>query len=337
MTALQNTAKPASKPLKRRRKWGKGEVKRTGEYLLMVLPGFVFLFLFCYLPMPGIVLAFQQYTMKVPPDGTIFPLNNTFIYSVLNSPWAGLKNFSFMFSNPEAWLMTRNTVFYNLFFIIVGLICSVALAIAISELLNRKLAKLYQTIFFFPYFLSWIVVSYLTYAMLNNQFGVLNQIRDVFGMPPLDWYKEVKYWPLIIVLVNLWKNTGNGSIIYLAAITGMDQELNEAAAIDGANKWQQIWNIVIPQLIPMMVLLTILAIGGIFRANFDLFYTLPNGSGLLRPVTLVIDVYVYNAMRTGARIGLAAAAGVYQSVVGFVLILFTNMIVRKFRPEMALF
>lgn len=314
-----------------------GEMRRHAEYLMMLLPGALFLFIFVYLPMPGIILAFKNYMLKIAPQGTFFLFRNTFVYSMLTSQWTGFDNFRFMFSTPEAWLMTRNTVLYNLAFISLGLVCSVALAIGINELIERRMAKLYQTVFFFPYFLSWIVVSYLVFAMLNNQYGLFNQILVAFGGQPLEWYQEVDKWPWVFVVTNLWKNTGNGSIIYLAAITSMDPDLNEAAAIDGASKWQQIWRITIPQLVPMIVLLTILNIGGIFKSNFDLFYTLPNGSGLLRPVSLVIDVYVYNAMRSGARMGLPTAAGLYQSVVGFVLILTTNMLVRRYQPDMALF
>ena len=338
MATLQQAAAAATPKKKVKiHKWGVGEIKRHIEFLLMVLPGTIWLLLFCYIPMPGLVMAFKNYMMKMPPKDAAWPLNNTFLYSILQSKWTGISNFTFMFTNPDAWVMTRNTVGYNLIFIFVGLALSVAMAIGINEVRQRRIAKMYQSIFFLPYFLSWIVVSYLAYSLMNNEYGVFNQMLKAMGMAPIDWYTKVSWWPLIIVIVNMWKNTGNGSIIYLAAITSMDQELNEAAAIDGANKWQQIWRITIPQLIPMMVLLTILSIGGIFRSNFDLFYTLPFGGGVLRPVTLTIDVYVYNAMRTGLNLGLPAAAGMYQSVVGFILILVTNMVVRKFRPEMALF
>ena len=335
MATLQQTRVDALP--KQRHHWGIGEIKRHLEYVLMVLPGTIWLLLFCYIPMPGVVVAFKNYMLQKPAKGTMWPMSNMFINSVVKSKWLGLQNFKFMFASPDAWTMTRNTVAYNLVFIVIGLILSVGLAICISELRQRRMAKLYQTIFFFPYFISWIVVSYLVYALMNNEYGLFNQMLVSMGREPVQWYQQVSLWPWIIIIVNFWKNTGNGSIIYLAAITGMDQELNEAAAIDGASKWQQIWKITIPQLIPMMVLLTILNIGSIFRSNFDLFYTLPNGAGVLRPVTLTIDVYVFNAMRTNSKLGLPAAAGLYQSAVGFILILATNMAVRKFRPEMALF
>lgn len=301
----------------------------------MLLPGALFLFIFDYLPMGGIILAFKQFFFRMPPPGSF--IRNPFIYSMITSKWVGFDNFKFIFNTPDAWIMVRNTVGYNLMFIIVGLVTAVALAIAINELRQRRMAKLYHTVFFFPFFLSWIVISYLVFAMLNTNYGVFNQILVALGREPIKWYTEPGYWPFVFLVANQWRYTGHGSIIYLAAIAGMDQQLYEAAAIDGANKWQQIWRITIPQLVPIMVLLTILATGRVFKADFAMFYTLPNGSGILRPATLVIDVYVFQALRAGIPIGMPAAAGLYQSTVGFVLILLSNYVVRRIRPEMALF
>lgn len=329
------TATATTKKIKVKRKWGQGEVRRHIEYGLMLVPGAMWLFIFCYLPMGGIILAFKQFRMHMPKKGDFF--QNPFINSMIKSEWVGFKNFEFIFKTPDAWLMTRNTVLYNLAFILIGLVLSVALAIAITELRQRRMAKLYQTIFFFPFFLSWIVISYLLFAMLNTNMGIFNQILERFGREPIKWYMEPKYWPFIMLFANRWRYTGNGSIIYLAAITGMDSQLFEAATIDGASKWQQIWRITIPLLVPIMVLLTILAAGRVFNADFAMFYALPNGSGVLRRATLVIDVYVFNSLRGGIPIGMPAAAGLYQSFVGFILILTTNWIVRRVRPDMALF
>ena len=253
------------------------------------------------------------------------------------SKWVGLSNFDFLFATPDAWQITRNTVLYNLVFMAVGLLFSVGLAIAITELPNRRLAKVYQTFYFLPYFLSWMVVAYLVFAMLNYDLGAMNKILGSFGLESINWYQEPKYWPLIFVISNLWKYTGNGSVIYIAAITGFDTEIYEAASIDGANKWRQITNITIPMLIPMMILLTILSIGRIFTADLGLFFSLPMGSGALRPVSNVIDVYVFNALRAGTNIGIPGAAALFQSVVGFVLVLATNAITRKMSPDNALF
>ena len=337
MAALQNTAQNRTKPAKRKSFWGKAEFKRTLIFLTMMAPGTIFLLIFNYLPMPGIIMAFKRYKLAMPPKG--YWLQNPFIYSVfVKNEWVGLDNFKFLFSSPDALMITRNTVLYNLAFMFFGLLASVGLAIAINELIQRRAAKFYQTIFFMPYFLSWIVVSYLVYSMLNTEFGVFNGLLRSFGKDPIQWYAQADYWPWIIVLANLWKYTGNGSIIYMATITGFDPELYEAAAIDGASKWQQTWRITIPQLIPIIVLLQILAIGRMFSADFALFYALPNGSGPLRDVTTVIDVYVFNTLRLGqVHMGMPAAAGLYQSTVGFILILATNLIVRKIQPEMALF
>lgn len=334
---LQDKALTTEKVVKRKpHRWGKGEVKKHLAFGLMLLPGFTFLLLFCYLPMPGIVMAFKKFLFAMPPKD--FWIQNPFIYSVfVKDAWVGLNNFQFLFTTPDAVMITRNTVLYNVVFIFLGLFASVALAIGINELIQRRAAKVYQTIFFFPYFVSWIVVSYLAYAMLSSDYGMVNQILRSLGVAPVQWYSAPKAWPFIFVFFNLWKYTGNGSIIYLATIAGLDQELYEAAAIDGANRWQQIRRITIPQLVPIMVLLSILAVGRIFNSDFDMFYSMVNNSGELRQVSTVIDVYVYNAIINNGQYGLSAAASLYQSLVGFVLILTTNLIVRKVQPDMALF
>lgn len=303
------------------------EVKKNFPLFMMLMPGTAFLLLFSYLPMPGILLAFKKYKIW----------GNNVITNFLKSEWVGFNNFKFLFSTPDAFQMTRNTVLYNLVFMTLGLLASVSIAIAINEITNKKLAKAYQTSFFLPYFLSWIVVSYLAFALLNTDYGVINGVLKMFGAQPIEWYMEKKYWPVIIVIANLWKYAGQGSIVYLAAITGFDQEIYESAAIDGASKWQQITKITIPLLVPMMTLLTILAVGRIFNADFGLFYSLPNGSGVLRPVTQVIDTYVYSTLSQGFMIGLSASAGLYQAVVGFILVLSTNLIVRRINPDNSLF
>lgn len=316
-------------------KWGSGEVKRHIAFLTMLLPGLAFLLCFSYLPMPAIILAFKRYSLAKPPKD--FWIQNKFIYSLfIDNPWVGLNNFKFIFQSPDAWTVVRNTVGYNLVFMSLGLVMSVSLAIIINELNNRIAAKVYHTILFLPYFISWIVVAYLVYAFVSAK-GVFNQIFTSLGMPTVNFYSEPKYWPFIFVFCNMWKYTGNNSIIYLATLSGFDQELYEAAAIDGAGKWQQIRHITLPQLVPTIVLLQILAVGRIFNGDFDMFYSLPNGSGPLKSVSTTLDVYVYNTMKTGAQLGLASAAAFFQSLVGFVLVLTTNLIVRRVSPEMAMF
>ena len=303
----------------------------------MVLPGAIWLFLFAYLPMPGIIMAFKTYRLARPPAD--FWIQNKFIYSLIKSPWVGLKNFEYLtlptnIDNTLTYI--RNTVLYNLLFMVVGLVLSVALAVIIYELTNRFWAKLYHSILFLPYFISWIVVAYVVYA-LGSSNGIVNSIIASLGMGPIEVYKTKGAWPFIFLVANIWRYTGNGSIIYLAVITGIDRELYEAAAMDGATKWKQFLHITLPHLIPVIVLLQILAVGRIFGSDFDMFYTLPNGAALVKDVTYTLDVFVYNMLRSGSPLGYPAAAAFLQSIVGFILILVTNYIVRKTRPELALF
>ncbi len=303
----------------------------------MVLPGTIWLFLFAYLPMPGIVMAFKTYRLVRPPEDAF--IQNKFIYSLIKSPWVGLDNFRYLTlpTNINATLTyIRNTVLYNLLFMVVGLVLSVALAVMIFELTNRFLAKFYHSIFFLPFFISWIVVAYVVYALGSSQ-GIINSIITPMGLSPIEVYKERAFWPFIFLIANIWRYTGNGSIIYLATITGIDRELYEAAAIDGAGKWRQFTHITLPHLIPVIVLLQILAVGRIFGSDFDMFYTLPNGAALVRDVTQTLDVFVYSMLRSNLPLGYPAAAAFLQSIVGFILILITNSIVRKTKPEMALF
>ena len=312
-----------------------GGRRRQLAFLMMLLPGVAFLLCFSYLPMPGIIMAFKSYKLAIPPKD--FWIQNKFIYSIfVKNPWIGLSNFKFLIATPDAWMITRNTVGYNLLFMSTGLVLTVGLAVVINELRNRRVAKLYHTILFMPYFISWIVCMYALYALISTT-GLFNQLAKAVGSPTVNYYSKTKYWPFIFLVANIWKYTGNGSIIYLATLTSFDQDLYEAAAIDGAGKWRQFLSITLPQLMPTIVLLQILAIGRIFNGDFDMFYSLPNGAGMLRSVTNTIDVYVFNTMRAGSQMGYAAAAAFFQSTVGFILILTTNMIVRRVEPDMSLF
>lgn len=333
--AAKTALTPGTAKALKHRKWGSGEIKRHLAFLTMLLPGCVFLFCFSYMPMPAIILAFKRYQLAKPPKD--YWIQNKFIYSLfVKNEWVGFSNFKFIFNTPDAWMVIRNTIGYNLVFMALGLVLSVGLAIAVNELRNRFMAKLYHTILFMPYFISWIIVAYVVYAFVSAK-GVFNQWLTAFGQPTIAFYSEPKYWPFIFVFCNIWKYTGNNSIIYLATLTGFDQQLYEASAIDGAGKWKQITKITLPLLLPTIVLLQILAVGRIFNGDFDMFYSVPNGSGPLKSVSTTLDVYVYNTMKTGAQLGLAAAAGFFQSVVGFTLVLTTNLIVRKVSPDMAMF
>ncbi|MCK1994925.1 sugar ABC transporter permease [Peribacillus muralis] len=294
----------------------------------MVLPGTIWLLLFSYLPMFGTVIAFKNF--RYDPNG--------FFASILNSEWVGFENFKFLFNTNDAWIITRNTVLYNLVFIVVGLILAVFVAIVLSELANKKLSKVYQTGMLFPHFLSWVVVSYFVFTFLSVDRGLLNNILVWFGVEdPISWYNEAKYWPFIIVLTSMWKGVGYGSIVYLAAIVGIDKNYYEAAMIDGANKWQQIRNITIPMITPLIVILTILNVGRIFSADFGLFFQVPRDSGPLYSVTNVIDTYVYRGITTMGDISMSTAAGLYQSIIGFALVMLTNYLVQKVDKEYALF
>lgn len=282
-------------------------------------------------------MAFKDYRLARPPQDSW--IQNKFIYSLINSSWVGLDNFRYLTlpTNIENTLMyIRNTVLYNLLFMVAGLVLSVALAVIIFELTNRFLAKFYHSILFLPYFISWIVVAYVVYA-LGSSGGIINSIFPPMGFAPIEVYKEESYWPFIFLIANIWKYTGNGSIIYLATITGIPRELYEAAAVDGAGKWQQFTSITLPHLIPVIVLLQILAVGRLLGSDFDMFYTLPNGAALVKNATYTLDVYVYSMLRSATPLGYPAAAAFVQSVFGFILILITNYIVRRTRPELALF
>lgn len=303
------------------------DIYKNKAILLMVLPGAIWFFIFSYLPMAGTIIAFKEY--RYSRDG--------FLASILNSKWIGWANFKFLFSTNDAYVITRNTVLYNAVFIVLGLILSVAMAVILSEIVNKKLSKVYQTSMFMPYFLSWVIVGYFVFSFLSADRGMLNHILGFFGVEPVNWYSDPSYWPYIIVFIYLWKAVGYNSVIYLASIVGIDKSLYEAAMIDGANKWQQIRKITVPMLTPLMTILTLLAIGRIFYADFGLFYQVPRDSGTLYSVTNVIDTYVFRGLKTTGEIGMSTAAGLYQSLVGFVLVITSNYIVRRFNKDNALF
>ena len=306
------------------------KLKRNFPFLLMVLPGASLLLVFAYLPMTGVLIAFKN--MKF--------FSNSIIVNFFRSEWVGFKNFEFFFKTPDALTITRNTILYNLVFILLGIVIPITCAIALNELLNTKMAKFYQSTMLLPYFLSWVVVSYLLYSLLNPDYGVVNRyLMSVFNIQHIDWYTNLKAWPFIFCFMNVWKYSGYGTVIYLAAITGISAEFYEAAAIDGATKWQQITKITIPNLRQIVCILTILAIGRIFNGDFGLFYqsSMQLGSGFLKPVGDVIDTYVYSALMQVGDIGMASAASLYQSSVGCVLVLLSNLVVRKIDPDSALF
>lgn len=300
---------------------------RHRALIFMALPGLVWMIFFFYIPVFGNVVAFKDF--KYSPDG--------FMASLINSPWVGFDNFKFLFSSSNAYLITRNTVLYNIGFITIGLVCALFIAVVLSEIRSKKMIKIYQTTMLLPYFLSWVIIGYFVYAFLSPDKGLMNIIITSFGGTEINWYNEPKFWPLILIILGVWKGVGYNSIIYFAAIMGIDPSYYEAAMFDGASKWQQIKNVTLPQLIPLITILSILAVGNIFKADFGLFYNVTRDSGALYEVTSVLDTYIYNGLANTGDIGMASAAGLYQSVVGCVLLVSTNAIVRKFDDSSALF
>ena len=305
------------------------KAKKTLVLLTMVAPAGIWLLLLRYLPMGGLLLAFKNYKIN--------PRNPTFISNLINSKWVGLDNFKILFLTDDAWVMIRNTLAYNLVFIVLGIIIPVAFAIMMNELTHKFVAKTYQTFMFFPYFLSWVVVSYFLNAFLDAQYGMIPHMQAAAGGPVTSWYTTTGPWPYIIIFANLWKNVGYSTILYLAAIAGIDATQYEAAAIDGASKWQQIFHVTIPNLRTMIAILFILNIGKIFNSDFGLFYNVPMQNGALFPVTQVVDTFIYRAMAITGNIGMSSATGLLQNVIGFVCILGANQVIKRIDSDSALF
>ncbi|MGL4449960.1 MAG: ABC transporter permease [Sarcina sp.] len=314
------------KPVKKKKTSGWKKFKENRELLCLTIPGTIWFLVFAYIPMFGILIAFKDWTIK-----------SNFFESLIQSKWVGFKNFEFLFKSTDAWIITRNTVLYNIVFIFLGIALPVTLAILLRELLNKKLSKFYQSAMFLPYFLSWVIVSYCLYAFLSPEKGFVNSILMSMGGDKVSWYTEAKYWPFIIIFMSQWKGVGYGTVVYLASICGIDKSFYEAAMIDGASKWQQVKYITLPLLKPVMIIMFITAVGGMFRSDFGLFYQLPKNSGALYPVTNVIDTYVYRGLTNLGNIGMSSAAALYQSFVGLILILGTNAIVKKVDEENAFF
>lgn len=305
------------------------KAKKTLMLLSMVAPGAIWLLLLRYLPMGGIILAFKNYK--------IYPKDPTFLNNLIHSKWVGLDNFKFLFTTGDSWVMIRNTLAYNIVFIILGVIIPVAFAIMMSELSKKFVAKTYQTLMFFPYFLSWVVVSYFLNAFIDAQYGLIPMAQRAAGETAVSWYTTPGPWPYIIVFANLWKNVGYSTVLYLAAITGIDQTQYEAAAIDGASKWQQILHVTLPNLRTMIAILFILNVGKIFNADFGLFWNVPMQNGALFSVTQVIDTYIYRVLMNTGNIGQSTAAGLLQNIVGFICIIGANAVVKKIDSDSTLF
>lgn len=299
---------------------------RKGKYLplyLMLIPGFTYLLFNNYLPMAGMAIAFKRIN---------------FAKGIFKSDWIGFENFQYLFRTQDAFIITRNTLLYNIVFIVLGMILGISIAILLNEIKNRIASRVYQSVVLIPYLFSMVIVSYLVYAFLSVDTGFLNKtVLPALGIDSIPWYTEKQFWPFILTFVHLWKGFGFSCIIYLANIVGIDKQYYEAAMLDGATRWQQITKITIPMLKPTIITLAILQIGRIFYSDFGLFYQVPLNSGALYPVTNTIDTYVFRGLLQTGDIGMSSAAGMYQSIVGFALVIVSNLIIRKISREDALF
>jgi len=294
-------------------------LKQTNRALYaMALPGILFFLIFSYLPMVGVIIAFKDYNFE---DG------------VFGSPWMGFANFEFFFSSPDFFRVTYNTLFLNSLFIVIGTTVSLLISILLNEIRSKLGARLFQNLIFFPYFISWIVVSLFLGTFLAYEKGIINQLLSSIGLERIDFMNSPELWPAILVIVYLWKITGYSVIIYLAAITGVNPEYYEAARIDGASRIKQIYHILLPQLKPTILVLFILAVGRIFHGDFGMIYALVGDNGQLFPTTDVIDTYVFRSMRTLGDMGMTSAVGLYQSFMGLIMVLITNWISKKISDE----
>ncbi len=290
--------------------------------LLMLFPAVVFFIIFCYVPMFGAVIAFKKYDYAL---------------GIFKSPWAGFSNFEYLFRSGKLLKLAFNTVSYNVAFIVVGMVSAVALSIILSEMTGKTYKKICQTFMFLPYFISWVCVGAIAYNLLNTRYGFINSVVASLGGQKIDFYTSPSKWPFILVIACTWKGIGYNTVVYLAAIAGIDAEIYEAAEIDGASVMQRIFRITVPCLLPTMVTILLLNVGGIFYGNFDMFWNLVGSNSLLYDTTDVIDTYVYRCLMNGTSFGMTGAAGLLQSGIGLVVILSVNAIVKKINSDSALF
>ncbi len=318
----RRTLPPMARPGKvRRGRLRHYRTRRSLALFSMALPGLLYIFIFKYLTMFGVVVAFKNYRTA---DG------------IFGSQWVGFKNFQFLFGTDLIWRAIRNTLLLQSVFIVVGLCVSLVIAILVYEIYTSIWTRFYQTTLFFPQFISWVLVGYFVFALLNED-GLVNNVLTLVGLSPLDWYRSPQYWPFILTFAALWKGAGIGSLLYLAGMLGIDPQLYEAARIDGASKWQEIRHITLPLLLPIIIINLLIAIGGVFNADFGLFFQVTRNSPTLYPTTDVMDTFIYRSLLQLGNVGMAAAAGLFQATVGFVLVLLSNWLVRRWDPERSLF
>ena len=298
------------------------KVKRSRVLLLMCLPAVVFFCVFSYAPMPGIYVAFVKYNYR---DG------------IFGSQFVGLKNFEFLVNSGKLFDLTRNTIFYNVAFIILGNALAIFVAILLNEMRCKWFKKVSQTMMFLPYFISQVLVGVLVYNLLNYDYGFVNSILGKLGMEKWGPYSDASVWPVLLVIIHLWQKTGYNSVVYFAAIMGIDAEIIEAARVDGANGWQKIRYIILPGLKPTFIILLLFAVGGIVKGDFGLFYNVVGKNPLLYSTTDIIETYVYRATMTDFNFATASAVGLYQSIIGFCMVMVSNFVVKKIDPDYSLF
>jgi putative aldouronate transport system permease protein len=299
------------------------KAKRFAPLFLLMIPGLTYLIINNYLPMLGMIIAFKDINYSK---------------GIMGSDWVGFNNFEYLFKTTDAFIITRNTLLYNGVFIVLTTVLAISLAILLNEIGKKWFQRFYQSVLLLPYLISMVIVSYLVFALLSGDTGFINRtIVPMLGIDEISWYSEKQYWPYILTIVHLWKGVGYLCVIYLASIISIDQGYYEAAALDGATKGQQIRFITVPLIFPVITIMTLLAIGRIFYSDFGLFYQVPMDSGVLSETTNVIDTYVYRALMNLGDVGMSSAAGVYQSIVGFILVIVSNFAVRKYSKENALF
>lgn len=307
----------------RKRLRRKYKLRKWIPVFVMAAPGLIYLFINNYIPLMGLFIAFKKVNFQL---------------GLIDSPWAGLDNFRFLFQTKDAWIITRNTLGYNLLFIAINIVLGVAFAIFISDMKRKGAKKLYQSMVLLPHLMSTVIISYIVYALLSPDKGMMNNtVLPLFGESGVSWYNEPKYWPLILTIVNTWKSIGYGCLVYISGIASIDESYYEAAVLDGATKWQQIRYITLPCLRVSILSLMLLNVGRIFYSDFGLFYQVPMNSGPLFSVTNTIDTYVYRSLLQLGNVGMSAAAGFYQSIVGFIVIVVCNLIVRKIDRDSAIF
>lgn len=311
-----------TKTKKRTRRFFSYGALETLQLDILALPAILLLFIFSYIPMFGVVIAFKEFNANV---------------GIWGSEWVGFSNFEYFFSSLDWWRILRNTVLYGLDFMVVGTICSLAMAILVYRVKSRAAVKYYQTTMILPNFLSMVLIAFITYAILNPTSGTLNRLIGLFGVEPVDWYADPKYWPLILTIVKVWATVGMSSIMYYAAMVGVDETLFEAARIDGATKWQETRYIMIPEISSVICITTILGVGQLINGDFGLFYQIPMNIGVLYPTTDIINTYVFRGLQEASNMGATAAVGLAQSVISLILIIGSNMIVKRINEENSLF